>query len=64
MSTSTHRITIADAGYTNVSNGNLNCTVIAKTGTLLRLVIGGVEPAADTLTTSRSILGRWRPVGR
>jgi hypothetical protein len=48
MATSTHRITITDAGYTNASNGNLNCTVIAKTGTLLRCVIGGVEPAAGT----------------
>lgn len=47
MSTSTHRIGITDAGYTNVSNGNINCTVIAKTGTLLRCVIGGIEPAAD-----------------
>jgi hypothetical protein len=48
VSTSTHRITVADGGYTNVSSGNLNCTVIAKTGTLLRCAITGPEPAADT----------------
>lgn len=48
MSTSTHRIKVADYGYTNVSNGNLNCTVIAKTGVLLRCVIAGAEPAANT----------------
>ena len=28
MATTTHRIAVTETAYTNVSNGNLNCTVV------------------------------------
>jgi hypothetical protein len=47
MSTTTHRIAITETAYTNVSNGNLNCTLLNGENHC-RLVVGGSEPKPDT----------------
>ena len=47
MATTTHRIAITTTAYTNVSNGNLNCTVL--NGEFhCRLVVAGSEPSVST----------------
>jgi hypothetical protein len=48
MATTTHRIAVTAEAYTNVSNGNFNCTLV-NGNNAVRLVISGIEPAADTV---------------
>jgi hypothetical protein len=48
MSTTTHRIDLTETAYTNISNGNLNCTLLNGENHC-RLVIGGLEPDVDTV---------------
>jgi hypothetical protein len=48
MSTTTHRIPLSPEEYTNVSNGNLNCTLVVPTDVQLRLVFAGETPDPDT----------------
>lgn len=47
MATTTHRITVNADAYTNVSNGNFNCTVW-NGNNHVRLAVSGIEPLADT----------------
>ena len=53
MSTTTHRIALTDAAYTNVSNGNLNCSLVVNDNQSLMIHIGGQEPGADTAECAR-----------
>lgn len=48
MSTSTHVIEIKGDGYTNVSNGNINCTLVVVSGQTVRIHVGGTLPHRDT----------------
>ena len=48
MATSTHRITVNAEAYTNVSNGNLNCSVVNGYNHV-RLAVAGIEPVVDTV---------------
>jgi len=48
MSTTTHSIQLEPAFYTNVSNGNLNCTLVVPMGIQLRVHFGGEEPDVET----------------
>jgi len=47
MGTTTHRIAVTGDAYVNVSNGNLNCTII-KGDQPVRMVVGGSEPDPET----------------
>jgi hypothetical protein len=49
MSSSTHRLEITDAAYTNVSNGNANCSLFTRYRQDIRVHIGGSAPAPDTV---------------
>lgn len=48
MATSTHRIELSNDAYTNVSNGNINCSIGIGQYQSVRLVIGGSEPPVNT----------------
>jgi hypothetical protein len=49
MGTTTHRIAVGEDAYVNVSNGNLNCTII-KGDQPVRLIVGSTaeQTVADT----------------
>ena len=48
MSTTTHRLKVEPDEYTNVSNGNINCTLMVTSGQELRIHVGGERPFAET----------------
>ena len=48
MSTTTHRINLNKNKYLNVSNGNINCTLVVLTGQRLRVIVDGVEPNSNS----------------
>ena len=45
MGTTTHSIQINTNKYENVSNGNINCTMLVTTGQRLRLVVAESDKA-------------------
>jgi hypothetical protein len=48
MATTTHRIAVTNEAFSNVSNGNLNCTLV-NGNSALRMVVAGIEPEVDTV---------------
>lgn len=60
MTTSTHRVELRAGEYTNVSDGNVNCTIAVRTSQHLRVVVGGLlqpDPATPDCIAVRGPAG-------